>query len=84
MKKEFPVIKEVRGRGLMLAIEFEQDALMIYEELLKKGFIVCWRPNTEVLRLDPALTIEKTTFDDFLNAFGQVLENVSEKKHSVC
>lgn len=84
LKKEYPLIKEVRGRGLMLAIEFERDALGVYEELLKKGFIVCRRPNTEVVRLDPALTVEKTIIDDFLTAFGQVLENVSEKKHSVC
>jgi acetylornithine/N-succinyldiaminopimelate aminotransferase len=82
LKKEFPVIREVRGRGLMLAIEFGRDALGVYEELLKKGFILFWRPNTEVLRLDPALTVRMTTIVDFLNAFGQVLENVSEKKHS--
>jgi acetylornithine/N-succinyldiaminopimelate aminotransferase len=78
LKKKYPIIKEVRGKGLMLAIEFERDALRVYELLLEKGFILCWRPNTEVLRLDPALTVEKTTINDFLNALGQVLGVVSD------
>ena len=77
MQNEFAVIKAVRGRGLMLAIEFERNALKVYEELLRKGFILCWRPNTQVLRLDPALTVEPSTINEFLLAFKEVLENLS-------
>jgi len=76
LQNEFTVIKAVRGRGLMLAIEFERNALQVYEELLNKGFILCWRPNTEVLRFDPALTVEPETINEFLLAFKEVLEKL--------
>jgi len=33
------LLKGVRGRGLMIAIEFNKNAQVIYDELLKKGFI---------------------------------------------
>jgi len=76
MKKENPIINEVRGRGLMLAIEFTQNATFIYDQLLKHGFIVAKRPNVEVLRLDPALTIEQKTIDKFLLALNQILTEI--------
>lgn len=80
MQEEFPLIREVRGRGLMLAVEFTRDASRIYEALLAAGFIVALRPNTEVLRLDPALTIEKETLDLFLAALRDVLVNLTPNK----
>jgi len=71
---EKSIIKEVRGRGLMLVIELKRNAQQVYEDLLKKGFIVAKRPNAEVLRLDPALTIEKSTIDLFLRTFKEIVE----------
>lgn len=73
IKKKYPVIKEIRGRGLMLAIELYKDANLIYEKLLEEGFIVCKRPNAEVLRLDPALTIEIETMEMFMDTLKNIL-----------
>ena len=73
VKKKYPVIKEIRGRGLMLAIEFYNDAILIYAKLLEEGYIVCKRPNAEVLRLDPALTIEMETLEMFMDTLNQML-----------
>jgi acetylornithine aminotransferase len=73
MKNETSLLKDIRGRGLMLAIELNKNAREVYEELLKQGFIVAKRPNSEVLRLDPALTVEKSTLDLFLNAFKALI-----------
>jgi len=73
MKNETSLLKDVRGRGLMLVIELKKNALEVYEELLKQGFIVAKRPNSEVLRLDPALTVEKSTLDMFLKAFRNLV-----------
>lgn len=70
---EKSIVKAVRGRGLMLAIEFKADAGKVYEKLLNKGFIVAKRPGTEVLRLDPALTIETASIDAFLNALAEIV-----------
>jgi acetylornithine aminotransferase len=74
MKSETSLLKEVRGRGLMIAIELKKNSQEVYENLLEQGFIVAKRPNSEVLRLDPALTIEKSTLDLFLKAFKDLLK----------
>jgi len=76
LKKHYPVIKEIRGRGLMLAIEFHKDANLVYEKLLDEGYIVCKRPNAEVLRLDPALTIEMQTLELFADTLKKILTKI--------
>jgi acetylornithine aminotransferase len=76
MKSEFPLIKTIRGRGLMLVIELKNSAQAVFEELLEQGFIVAKRPNAEVLRLDPALTIDKEIIDKFLDAFKGIVSKI--------
>jgi acetylornithine/succinyldiaminopimelate/putrescine aminotransferase len=58
----------------MLAIELKKNAREVYEQLLKQGFIVAKLPNSEVLRVDPALTIEKSTLDLFINVIKDLLK----------
>nr|WP_321502727.1 aminotransferase class III-fold pyridoxal phosphate-dependent enzyme [uncultured Dethiosulfovibrio sp.] len=75
------VIKEVRGRGLMLAIEFHsfQDrsiAEEVSEKLFQRGIIVVRRPNQEVIRLDPALTIGLSDIDLFLESFCDIIKGL--------
>ena len=77
LKIKYQLIKEVRARGLMIAIEFKNSAVLIYEELIIKGFIVAKRANSEVLRLDPALTIEYVHIDNFLEALAEILTHLS-------
>jgi acetylornithine/N-succinyldiaminopimelate aminotransferase len=74
LKNENANIKDVRGRGLMIAIEMTNIAMYVYEELLRRGLIVAKRPNANVLRLDPALTIEYSTIDMFLDNFRNIME----------
>jgi acetylornithine/N-succinyldiaminopimelate aminotransferase len=59
--------------GIVMAIEFHKDANLVYEMLLDEGYIVCKRPNAEVLRLDPALTVEMETLEMFMDALNVVL-----------
>lgn len=78
LKSQYPVIKEIRARGLMLVIEFEENksisyAQTVYSELIKRNIIVVKRPGLEMLRLDPALTIENSEIDHFLKSLEQVL-----------
>ena len=71
---EKSIVKEVRGRGLMLAIELKRNAQQVYENLLNKGFIVAKRPNSEVLRMDPALTIERQLIDLLIENLKEIFE----------
>lgn len=77
LHKEFPVIREIRGRGLMIAIELVRGAEQVQAELLQKGYIVARRPGHEVLRLDPPLTIPDEEIEAFLEALGEVLGQTS-------
>lgn len=78
LKDKYGIIKEIRGKGLMIAVEFEYSKVssyseLIYRELLKKGIILGKRPKLEVFRIDPALTIERCDIDFFLNTFEDIL-----------
>ncbi|MBN2362685.1 aspartate aminotransferase family protein [candidate division WOR-3 bacterium] len=69
-------IKEVRGRGLMIAVEFEERhfyANHVFEKLIEKKIILVKRPDFEVLRLDPALTITLDDVDFFLQSMDEAL-----------
>ena len=68
LKSELPVTSGVRGRGIMIAIEFTENEAIMWEEPAARGFIVAKRPNAEVLRLDPPLTVEGSTFGSFIDA----------------
>ncbi len=71
-------IREIRGRGLMAAIELEDDAensftTGVHRELINRGFVVGRRPNVHVLRLDPSLTIDRADIEAFLETLENVL-----------
>jgi 4-aminobutyrate aminotransferase-like enzyme len=72
-----PNIKDVRGRGMLLGVELHPHEKLtveaLYYALLEKGFLVGYYPAGNVLRFDPALTIEKESIDTFLDTFDNVL-----------
>ena len=71
-------IKEIRGRGLMVAVELAGglDAAFTTgarRSLLARGYIVAQRPGLNVIRLDPPLTMDTADISGFLSAFEEVL-----------
>ncbi len=68
-----PGIKEVRGRGLMIGIEFEEPIkemrrLLLFEEKVFTGVA-----GTTVIRLLPPLTLTLDDAAEFINRFKKVL-----------
>lgn len=53
-----PLIKEIRGKGLMIGIEIEGNSLEIQKEALEKGLLIL-TAGKNVLRLLPPLVISK-------------------------
>jgi acetylornithine/N-succinyldiaminopimelate aminotransferase len=81
LQKKYSNIQEIRGRGLMLAIEFAErladDVLSdLYVQSIQRGFILAKRPGLNVFRLDPPLIIRKEDIDDFLETFDQLLADM--------
>ncbi len=66
-------IKEVRGRGLMIGIEFNQPIAKIRDELLSKfNIFVGNASNPNVIRLLPPLNITKIHANQFIEALKQI------------
>ncbi len=69
-----PGIKEIRGKGLMIGIEFEESAKEIRTKLLFEQKVFTGAAGTTVIRLLPPLTLTIEEADEFLNRFKKVLE----------
>ncbi len=67
-------IKELRGRGLMVGIEFEQPVDKIRDSLLFDHHIFCGYAGKHTLRLLPSLAIGQTECDRFLEALQTVIK----------
>ncbi|MCS6874952.1 MAG: aminotransferase class III-fold pyridoxal phosphate-dependent enzyme [Pyrinomonadaceae bacterium] len=66
--KQVPEVKDVFGKGGILAIEFYEDAAGFYEKLLKNKIITGTSANPFRLRLLPPLCIGKEEIDLLIEA----------------
>ncbi len=70
-----PAIKEVRGKGLMIAVELNTDAVIsarqVCERLMGKG-ILCKETHTYTIRFAPPLVIKKSEVDFCLDKIRDV------------
>ena len=72
--KKFPQIKEVRGQGLMIGMEFEEPIKDIRRRLLFEQKVFTGVSGTNVIRLLPPLCLSMQQADEFLKRFKQALE----------
>jgi len=71
--KQFPEIKEVRGRGLMIGIEFDRSVAEIRKRLLFEKHIFTGVSGTNTIRLLPPLCLSKSEADLFLSALEELV-----------
>lgn len=72
--KKFDKVKEVRGRGLMIGIELPEELSQVKKDLLVKNRIFTGEAKPNVIRILPALNIDKSIADRFLTAFDERLK----------
>jgi ornithine--oxo-acid transaminase len=70
-----PEIREIRGRGLWVAIELNGPARPICEALMREG-LLCKETHDNVIRLAPPLTIERENLLWACDRVQKVLESV--------
>ncbi len=63
-----PIVKEVRGKGLLIGVELT-EAARPYCEALKEEGLLCKETHETVIRLAPPLTISKVELDWALKEF---------------
>lgn len=70
-----PLIKNVRGRGLLIGVELTVPARRLSEALLARG-IAAKDTHQMVIRLAPPLVIDEPAIDFLLNTFAQTLKSI--------
>jgi acetylornithine/N-succinyldiaminopimelate aminotransferase len=76
---KIPGIKEVRGQGLMIGIEFEQPIKEIRNSLLFEKKIFTGASGANIIRLLPPLCLSKSDANLFLNSFKEILQEQTTK-----
>lgn len=71
--RKIPGIKELRGRGLMIGIEFEEPIKEIRNRLLFEEKVFTGVAGTNTIRLLPPLCLTKEEAAEFISRFRKVL-----------
>lgn len=74
-------VQEIRGKGLMIGIEFHKDEIgyEVSKGMFDRGVLVAGTLiNSKTIRIEPALTISYEEVDKVVSIFKQVLEQVKE------
>jgi acetylornithine/N-succinyldiaminopimelate aminotransferase len=76
LKTKFPaLVKEVRGRGLLLGMELTMEGDPIVRACLEKGFLINCAAGT-VLRFIPPLIVQRKDIDQLIDALHGILSKV--------
>ena len=72
--KEIPMVRKVKGRGLMLGLEFDFEVADLRKKLIfEKNIFTGGSSNKNLLRILPPLSITKSQIDVFVDALKEVL-----------
>ena len=72
--RAFPEIREVRGRGLMIGLEFAAPIKELRSHLVFTEHVFTGCASTNILRLLPPLTLTQTDAEQFLEHLRRALE----------
>lgn len=71
--REIPQIKEVRGKGLMIGLEFDQPVKELRHKLLFEQHVFTGASGTNVIRLLPPLSLSQEQADCFIGKLKNIL-----------
>lgn len=82
LRKKYPnIVKEVRGRGLLTALELlnEEDTPPFVGKVNELGAVVCWTVNSgTTVRVSPPLIISKEQVTKALDIFEKALKSLNK------
>jgi acetylornithine aminotransferase len=72
--KQVPEVIKVKGKGLMLGVEFDFDVSVLRKKMIVEKHIFTGNANNKnLLRILPPLTINKKAVDTFIIALKETL-----------
>ena len=76
LKKDFPtLIKEIRGRGMMIGVDVGESAIAIRDNAMNNNLLLNVT-NKTVIRLLPPLCISYNEINEFLEKFRDILSKI--------
>jgi len=81
LKEKHPIIREIRGKGLMIGVELKFDVRDILMNLIKDGVLMLYS-GRNILRILPPLVISEDDISKVLQSLDSVLSE-EEKKRNV-
>ena len=82
VQNRFPqLIREARGSGLMIGVEFSMDDVgeLCIAQMVKRGVVAAYTLNNpRVMRFEPPLIITEQQADTAVNVFGEAVGETSE------
>ena len=72
LRSRYPVIREIRGRGLILGMELAAPGQELVKSCLEKGLVINCTQDT-VLRFVPPLIIDRNDVDRCIQILSEVL-----------
>jgi len=77
LKEKFPIIREVRGVGLMLAVELDQPGANVVTDCMKEGLLInCIQQNT--IRFLPPLIITRKEIDLLITTLSKIFTKMQQ------
>ncbi|MCC8146628.1 MAG: aminotransferase class III-fold pyridoxal phosphate-dependent enzyme [Bacteroidales bacterium] len=73
--KKIPEIKEVRGHGLMIGLEFDKPIKPMRDQLLFEQKVFTGVTGTHIFRLLPPLSVDMEIAQEFINRFKKVIQS---------
>ncbi len=73
--QQIKAIKEVRGRGLMIGLEFDKPVKQLRQDLIFNQRVFTGGAKTNILRLLPPLCLSMEQANDFVERLEKVLQN---------
>ncbi len=70
---ELPHVREVRGRGLMIGVDVDVDALALSRRALLEQRLVVNATGPSTLRFEPPLTVSRAEIDEAVARLGKLL-----------
>lgn len=72
-----PHIKELRGRGLLIAMQLNEDKGFMLENLLRQSGILTKPSNAKVIKFTPPLVITEAQVEESVNIFKKCLNDLN-------
>ena len=77
LRKKFPMIREVRGIGLMLAIELDRPGAEVVTNCMKEGLLInCIQQN--IIRFLPPLIITRKEIDLLIKTLSKIFTKMEQ------